>query len=105
MARSFKKYPCVKDKNKFMHRYANKQIRYLAVTKKIPNGKSFKKICGVNRWDISDWCFHNSYANYLADKEGYETKSANISGIWAKLYGEMAEEMNYRSWYTRYKRK
>ena len=54
MARSYKKYPCVKDCNKFMKRYANRRVRqYLKNPEVELKGNDYRKF--TEQWDICDW--------------------------------------------------
>ena len=70
MSRSYKHYPCVKDKScsRSGKKFANRSIRRM---KNVPNGGGYKKL--KESYDICDWAFYekifkiycgNGYSNF-----------------------------------------
>ncbi len=58
MSRSYKKYPCVKDKNKFAKDYANRKLRRKLKEQEyiIANGNCYRKV--TCSWLICDYKFY-----------------------------------------------
>lgn len=91
MSRSYKHYPCVKDRDscKWGKRQCNKKIRKM---NDVPNGSSYKRM--VCKWD------------YLWDYKSYETwedyqQWFNQPHCWWRK----DREPNYWEWYKWYKMK
>lgn len=96
MSRSYKKTPISKDHTNGMKKFANKKVR--KYKGEIEDGNSYKKIfCS---YDICDWSFRETYSDYLKDKESY--KKRYLNGETKNNYGE---DLDYKTWYLRFKRK
>ena len=80
MSRSYKKYPCVKDRNPGSKREANKRIRRLKGD--IPDGKWYRKI--YNPWDICDWSFSKTWQEYWKDELSDWKRRFDYSGAWSR---------------------
>jgi len=112
MSRSYKKYPCVKDRNPFAKMQANKLVRR---TKDIPNGKSYRKI--YDSWNISDYVFEITWGEYwfkeLNDwkrrdeyfyylKRGYPFFCKKGTPQWVKENPEIHKRKHQGKWKKKY---
>jgi hypothetical protein len=101
MSRSYKKTPCMKDKDRFMQKYANRRIRQIPPAVSIANGSSYRK--NTNPWDISDWWYSKTYAEYEHDRDRYE--DSLVRRGWDYQSDKYLRSMTYRRWYRMYKGK
>ena len=106
MARSFRKEPVVKDHSTGMKAIANRTLRrrLKEVSFDVANGNSYRKV--VCSYDICDWWFRESYAEYAARAVRYNHEY--ISGVYRwgiRTSRDMSEDMNYWQWFKIYKRK
>lgn len=90
MSKSYKKIPCVKDKNRGMKKFANKRVRK---TQDVKGYAFYKRI--VCQYDICDWKFRQSFNEY-------KLWAKRINDIFGK---EQSEYELYCEWYKTYKRK
>lgn len=90
MSRSYRHFPCVKDKEscKWGKRQCNKKIRKM---KDIPNGNGYKRM--VCKWD------------YLWDYKSYETWEDYQEFCRRPRWWREPEEPVYWDWYKSYKMK
>ena len=87
MSRSYKKFPCVKDKNRGMKTMANRAIRRKRIT--IANGMAYKKyFCS---YDISSWWDYRTY--------GEDIYRMN------RWFMDEYKSGSYWKWFKRYKMK
>jgi len=100
MSRSYKKYPCVKDKNRGMKAFANRKVR--RQSKEVADGNAYRRL--VCSYDISDWAFHETYKEYCARADRYRKEYENGAVRWG-LRVDISEEMSYWDWYKMYRRK
>ena len=99
MSRSYKKVPVVKDHTKGMKTMANRIFRRKSIA--VANGNAYRKVfCS---YDISDWAFRETYAEYCARAERYRKEFEN--GIGIRRFKDCSAKMSYWSWYKMYRRK
>ena len=93
MSRSYRKFPCVKDRNscKWGKRQCNKRFRRTKSLEDIPNGSFYKKT--VCKWD------------YLWDYKSYETWKSYKEWCEQPRWWKDFKEANYWDWYKSYKMK
>ena len=105
MARSYKKHPVVKDNSGGMKAVANRKVRRILkqnLNLDVADGNAYRKL--FNSWDISDWCFRETWREYQACAERYRKEYENgvcRYGYRMRLY----DDMSYWQWYKMYKRK
>ena len=98
MSRSFKHFPCVKDKScsRSGKKYANRSIRHM---KQVPNGSGYKKL--KESYDICDWSCYETYNDY---KKWYIRSLAQDKLLGRKSDIKTEKELYY-DWFRAYKRK
>ena len=99
MSRSYKKTPVVKDHTKGMKAVANRIFRRKNIA--VANGNAYHKV--VCSYDISDWAFRETYAEYCARAESYRKEF--INGVGHRRRKDYSKEMSYWDWYKMYRRK
>ncbi len=63
MSRSYRKYPCPKDRSKYGKRCAARRVR--RAKDEIGNGSKFKRV--FNTYDIMEFTWYKSFEAYLDD--------------------------------------
>ena len=103
MSRSYKKTPVVKDESNGMKTTANRQVRRMLKRGcDIANGSAYRKLfCS---YDICDWAFRQSWAEYREEMERYRKEFENGICRWGRVK-DRSEGMNYRQWFKMFKRK
>lgn len=98
MSRSYKHYPCVKDKScsRSGKKFANRSIRRM---KNVPNGGGYKKL--KESYDICDWAFYETYKDY---KRWYN-RSLNMDMLLGREPDIKTEKELFYEWFRTYKRK
>lgn len=98
MSRSYKHFPCVKDKScsRYGKKYANRSIRHMKV---VPNGSGYKKL--KESYDICDWAFYETYNEY---KKWYKRSVTNDILLGREPEIKTEKELFYE-WFRTYKRK
>jgi len=99
MSRSYKKTPIVKDHTRGMKAVANRKFRRKSIV--VANGNAYRKV--VCSYDISDWAFRETYAEYCARTERYRAEFEN--GIHSWRSRNYSEDMSHLDWYKTYCRK
>ena len=103
MARSYKKQPVVKDRTIGMKTIANRKIRrMLKCGYPVANGNAYRKL--VCSYDICDWLFRETWAEYQARMEMYRKEYENGVCRFGALK-DFRERMSYWDWWKMYKRK
>ena len=106
MARSYRKNPVVKDHTKGMKAVASRRLRRRCKSASfgIANGNAYRKqFCS---YDISDWAFRETYAEYTARAERYRIEHLTGVSCWGiRTSRDMSADMNYWQWFKMYKRK
>jgi len=99
MSRSFKKTPIIKEHIPGMKSTANRKVRRENFN--ITNGNSYRKVfCS---YDISDYAFRMTYAEYCARTEQHEKDFENdVDFRYGKVF---IDERSHWDWYKTYKRK
>lgn len=85
MSKSYKKVPCVKDKNKGSKKLANRRLRRSLIDKNLLPQNSFYKRLNES-YDISDYTFKVTFQEYKQWNNGNENEL-------------------YQEWYRTYKAK
>ena len=99
MSRSHKKTPIVKDHTRGMKSIANRIFRRKNMP--VANGNAYRKV--ICSYDISDWAFRETYAEYCARAEKYKKDFEN--GIGFRGRKDYSSDMSYWGWYKTYCRK
>ena len=99
MSRSYKKTPVVKDHTRGMKSVANRIFRRKRIA--VANGSAYRKV--VCSYDISDWAFRETYAEYCARAAKYRKDYENSIGIRSR--SDYSADMSYWDWYKMYCRK
>lgn len=99
MSRSYRKTPVIKDHSRGMKKLANRIFRRKSIV--VANGNSYRKLfCSYN---ISDWTFRETYAEYCARAERYRKEFDQ--GIGYRRHIDNSTDMTYWNWFKMYRRK
>ena len=96
----------VKDHSTGMKTIANRKARrrLKVASFEIANGNAYRKI--VCSYDICDWWFRETYAEYAVRADKYRMEYLNGITRWGiRTSVDMSEGMDYWQWFRVYKRK
>ena len=99
MSRSYKKTPIVKDHTRGMKSIANRKFRRKKIA--IADGNAYRKV--VCSYDICDWAFRETYAEYCIRAERYRKEYENGTGY--RRHTDLSVDMSYWDWFKMYRRK
>lgn len=108
MSRSYKKYPCVKDRNPWAKRQANKKVRRCKGD--LPDGKFYRKI--YDPWSICDYSwsytwkeyFESQVRSYFQWRWQFEDSERNKNN-WKYKNPHNYKSEHFREWLRSYKMK
>lgn len=102
MSRSRKKNPVIKDRNRGMKACANRKMRRQGTC--VANGNAYRRL--TCSYDICDWRFRHTYAEYSILKDMYRKEHEN--GVHRFPFDptkDWSADMNHWDWHKTYKRK